>query len=201
VRYKWLYGDGSEYETTSTETVRHTYQRCGTYIIRLVAFAADGRSDTAQRQFIHNFNCPSAQPATRVRVKLVRILGFPTTKPNGSAWDATDATGRPDVYIKIVDVNNNVFVDGRSSKIDNLSTSMLPVGWNITANNTFTISSLPGNGGLFVDLWDADDFESDDYMGYAGFAPANYATQRPAKLLLPSASPSTVQIELELEWL
>lgn len=193
--YSWNFGDGG----TSTErSPSHTYQQGGTYTVTLTVTSASGQTATDSR----TVNIPN-RPATRVRVLSMTVNGYPPQTSTGANWDLTDGVGLPDVYVKLTDINNNVFVDGRSAKVNNLSTAMLPQTWTInnpSANSTFNVANLP-SGMLYVDLWDADDLDADDLMGYAGFNAYSLRTERPTTLNLPTASPASVQVSVSLQWL
>ena len=46
--YKWLFGDGEEFETTSHDTlIRHIYNRTDTFTVQLIAYNQYGCTDTA----------------------------------------------------------------------------------------------------------------------------------------------------------
>jgi PKD repeat protein len=194
--YTWSFGTTGSGNTSYLENPSFTYTSPGTYTVTLTASDGSRTSTVSKTVTIY----ASSTPATRVVITGVTVEGFPIQTTSGSNWDATDATGLPDVYFTIGDANNNVSLDGRSSKVNNLSFSQLPSSWtiNATSSTTFTLASI---GGIYVRLWDADDFDADDYMGYAGFDPDNYSSTRPSSVLMTINSPSTMQVRVSLQWL
>lgn len=50
VRYKWIFGDGDELSTTTTEPVKHIYNSTSSFTAMLVAINSSGCADTARQQ-------------------------------------------------------------------------------------------------------------------------------------------------------
>lgn len=82
----------------------------------------------------------------------VQITKLPSTDAGGAGWDLTSG---PDVYV-VVKQNGNVLL----STSDNWAQNATPgITWNEGFSTNFPLNPIT------VELWDYDDFDSDDYMG------------------------------------
>jgi hypothetical protein len=140
-------------------------------------------------------------PAARVRVKLVRITQFPEYKPDSAIWDATDTL--PDAYFRVTSTTGTVYWDNVAAVVNQLRTSMLPLGIpipNPDANTTFVINNLPCKS-LYFDFYDKDPGSLGNYIGYCGFDADLYRTLRPTQLHCHHTNNQRLRALVELEWL
>jgi PKD repeat protein len=187
--YSWNFGDGN---TSNQKDPTHIYTREGSYIVRLIA-TGKGGSNTVEKVVV--IRKPGGGNPTKLLVKKVRITSYPPTTQGGSPWDITDALNLPDIYFKLKDSNGNVALDARRSKINNVDASDLPIAWSVSPN----VGLFNANQSLTVEVWDADDLDSDDLMGTATFPLYSYPSF-PATLRNASSAPSNLQVELDVEW-
>lgn len=182
--YSWDFGDGA---SSTLENPSHTYTYGGTFSVTLTATNAAGSKSISK-----NINILPAP--TKVIISKVTITNMPFVDDfSGSGWDPSDG---PDTYIKITDNQNNVLVDGSSSVLTDIVPSKLPLSWNITSGLTVTdFTSL-----IFVDLWDYDTFDPDDYIGYVGFDFSNYTTGSNPYPSSITVTQNGITAKLDISW-
>ena len=81
MRYKWIYGDGEELNTTSTTSVSHIYNATNAFSAMLVAINASGCADTAvqiiQARVLPLLDVPSAFTPNNDGINdIVQVRGF-----------------------------------------------------------------------------------------------------------------------------
>jgi gliding motility-associated-like protein len=81
VSFKWLFGDGDTLFTTSRDTVLHQYNKTGTYNACLIAFNANGCSDTVcqvvSAEVVPDLDVPNAFTPGRFGVNgVIKVKGF-----------------------------------------------------------------------------------------------------------------------------
>lgn len=183
--YLWEFGDG----TTSTATnPSKTYNTKGTYTVTLTANnTSTGKSNQTSQNLV----------ITPGKVFLQRVIidEIPFVDENGAGWDLNSG---PDVFFTIIDSAGNVIIDGSSSRVDNVTPSMLPLSWQFTPELEFQKSSW--NKTYFIRVWDWD-ATGDDLIGTTnGFKiiqsiTANY----PTTVSLQSANAKT-KVRLIFRW-
>ncbi len=181
--YSWEFGDGS---TSTNENASHLYTYGGTFSVTLTA-----TNSTGSKSITKSINV--LPPPTKVIISKVTIQNMPFIDADGSSWDPNDG---PDVYIKITDSQNTDLVDGSGSVLENIVPSKLPLYWTIT--NGLTITDF--NASIFVDLWDYDTFDPDDYIGYAGLKFSNYTTGSSAYPNSVTISQNGITTKLDITW-
>ena len=100
-------------------------------------------------------DCVTEVAPTSMQIKTVRITDFPATD-GGAGWDLTNG---PDVYIKILRGNANLYESG---KFDNATPPL--------AYNPNTILFAPESRHSLL-LYDFDSSSNDDYIGGINFTP------------------------------
>lgn len=182
--YLWDFGDGS----TSTQTnPSKTYTTHGTYTVKLIASNTTvGRSDSTTRQI-------TITPG-RVFIDRVYVDNIPFTDGSGVSWDLTSG---PDLYFNIVDSVNTVLYTPGTYFLD-LTPASLPVSWLL--NPSYEITNWGRT--LYIDLWDYDTPDPNDYIGYpSGFrintviAQSGYLTT----LSLQNTA-GTIRVRVILRW-
>ena len=182
--YSWEFGDGG---TSTSENPSHTYTYGGTFSVTLTA-----TNSTGSKSISKNINVLPAP--TKVIISKVTITNMPFVDDvSGSGWDPSDG---PDTYIKITDKQNNVLIDGSGSILNDIVPSKLPLSWNITSGLTVTDFTSP----IFVDLWDYDTFDPDDYIGYAGFNFSYYTSGANAYPSSITITQNGITAKLDISW-
>jgi PKD repeat protein len=182
--YSWDFGDNS---TGTGITTGHDYINSGVYTVKLTATNSKGSTSITKTVNI-------GTKLTKVKINKMQINNMPFLNSSGASWDISDG---PDVYFKITDQSSNVLLDATSaSRIDNLTSAMLPVYWNFTS--PFVVNDLAQS--RYFDLYDYDILDADDYINYAGVNFLNYTS-------LPNPYPNNVtftqngiSITLDLTW-
>jgi PKD repeat protein len=151
--YNWNFGDGT---TSSAKNPTHTYTAGGVYSVTLTAHGAGGNDVSSQSVNI-------LQAYTKVLIKKVTVSVMPFIDPgSGGGWDVGSG---PDVYFNIVNSSNNIYYNGASYVVLDVTQSMLPISLPI-ASPYFQVPDI--NSAIFIDLWDYDTASSDDYIGWCG---------------------------------
>jgi len=182
--YLWNFGDGT---TSNVTNPSKTYNTHGNFTIILTATnSSTGKSNSASKQL-------TITPG-KVFVEKITIDQIPFTDVSGTGWDYGDG---PDLYPNFVD-NNNILVSFRTSYANNITTSSLPLAW--TMNPKYEITDW--TKAFFVDLWDYDPLNDDDYIGYLyGFKINDVISQSSytTTVSLQDAS-SSIKVRVTLKW-
>ena len=156
--YLWDFGDnGSSTQTSPT----HQYTNSGVYTVKLTVTGAGGTNYTTKTINI-------LPPPTTLKINKITVTGMPFIDGSGAGWDPSNG---PDVYLNITDTNNNI-LSGPTSIINNVTSANLPLIWTYTTPYVITNFTSP----QFINLWDYDTLDPDDYIGYVGFLISNYTT-------------------------
>jgi len=159
ISYNWDFGDGS---SSSNENPTHNYTTGGAFSVILTATNAAGNN-----QITKTVNIAAAP--TKVKITKVTITAMPFLTSGGSSWDFS---GGPDVFFNIEDQLSNVLLSGSASKINDVTSAMLPLSWTFTS--AYEISDFGAS--RFIKLWDFDSPDADDLIGYVGFLMSNYTS-------------------------
>ena len=178
--YSWDFGDGG---SSFSANPSHSYSKGGSFTVTLTATNSAGSKSVSQTVSIVD------KQMTQVKITKVTLLGMPFTDGSGVSWDPFDG---PDVYINLTDQSSNILLDGSAGKVSNIASSSLPIAWTIT--NGYLIGNL--NDGIYVDLWDYDSADPNDYINYVGFLMSGY-TSYPSTV---SKTQNGITIKLDLVW-
>jgi hypothetical protein len=181
--YLWDFGDGT---TSTAVNPTKTYTTGGAFSVILTATNAAGSNQITK---IVNI----ASPPTKVKITKVTIINMPFVDGSGSSWDFVDG---PDVFFNISDQANNVLFNGSSSRINNVTPSMLPLSWTFTS--PFEINDF--NVGRFIDVWDYDTPDPDDFIGYVGFVMNNYTSGSNPYPPSVTKTQNGITVKLDLIW-
>lgn len=181
--YLWDFGDGA---TSTSINPSHTYTTGGSFSVILKATNASGNN-----QITKNVNI--ASPPTKVKITKVTITNMPFVDGSGSSWDFSNG---PDVFFNITDQVNNVLFNGTSSRINDVTSSMLPLSWNFTT--PFEITNF--NIGRYIDVWDYDTPDADDNIGYVGFQMSNYTSGSNPYPASVTKTQNGITVKLDLVW-
>ena len=182
--YSWDFGDGT---TSTNANPSKTYASGGTYSVILTATNAAG---TNQISKIVNIG---AAP-TKVRITKVTITNFPFVDGNGTAWDSFSG---PDVFFNFVTQSNAVLFNGTSLRKMDVTPAMLPLVYNIPTPHEIT----DFNTSQFLDLWDYDTPDADDFIGFVGFLMSNYTSGSSPYPSTVSLTQNGITMTLDLTWL
>ncbi len=179
--YQWDFGDGS---SSTQQNPSHTYTAGGAYSVTLKAINEYGNHTITKIVNIGN-----SYSSVRITSTTVNSMSF--TDDNGSGWDYVDG---PDLYLTISDVNTNIYQT--SSTVNDLTQSMLPR--NFTWSPAYEVENLSDT--WYIDLWDADTPDDDDYIGYVGFTMSNYTSGSNPYPSSITVSQNGISLTLYLQW-
>lgn len=182
--YLWDFGDNGSSTDANTQ---HIYTAGGVYTVKLTATGAGGSTSTTK-----TVNIGAA--LTKVKITKVTVTGMPFITSTGAGWDPSDG---PDVFFKITNQSNTVLFDaGSSSRVSNVAPSSLPIAWTLTT--PFEITDFTAS--RFIDLWDYDTLDPDDYINYVGFTMSDYASGSNAYPSTVTKTQNGITITLNLTW-
>jgi len=128
---------------------------------------------------------------TNFKVLSVTLKAMPFLDSGNNTWDP--AAGAPDVFFNMETSNNTVLFDGSSSRVNDVLTSGLPLGWNFI--NAYQITNLSVTH--FVTIYDYDTLDPNDLIGYVGFTMENHKDGYPKTITKSSGS---VTVTITGEW-
>lgn len=183
--YLWEFGDGTNSTAINPTKI---YNTKGTYIVKLTASnIVTGKSNQTSQNL-------TIIPG-KVFLQNVIVDEIPFVDANGGGWDLTNG---PDVFFTIIDSIGNVIIDGSSSRVENVTLSMLPLSW--TSNPELEYLKSSWNKTYFIRVWDWDS-TGDDLIGTTNSfkiiqqVNANY----PTTVSLQSTDAKT-KVRLILKW-
>ena len=113
----------------------------------------------------------SSKTLTNFKITSVIINSIPdATDPLG--WDP--GNGKPDVYFKIKDINNNLLYS-YSNYFPNASSSSFPIYFELA--NAFQITNTSAT--FKLEIWDYDTPDPDDFAGSVSFSMDEYTDGHP----------------------
>lgn len=112
---------------------------------------------------------------TNFKITSVVVNTIPFNDNDGGSWDISSG---PDLYFKLIDGNSTLYSKG--TVYNDISSQSLPLGWNLP--KAFEINNI--NTTYFIELYDHDDIDSDDYIGYVSFLPYLYSDSYPSSIVL-----------------
>ena len=133
------------------------------------------------------------RPFTKANLTKVVVEKMPFLDANGSGWDPLDG---PDLYIQLLGPNPDNVVLEESGQIQNLTTSKLPVSWNLTTPFSFTNFSEF----YFIQLMDFDSFDPNDVIDYVSFRLDNYISGSNAYPSVITRSQNNSTVTLYFNW-
>jgi len=182
----WDFGDGS---TSIAENPSHVFSQPGTYTITLKVKNSDGQNQKSSQITIK-------KPFSKATLTKVVVTSMPFIDGSGSGWDPFDG---PDLYIQLLSPNPDNTVLVESGFVSNLTSSKLPVTWNLTIPYTIYDFNFPEF--YFIQLMDSDALDTDDEIDFVSFKLDNYAASS------SSPYPSTITrtqnsstVTLHLNW-
>ena len=181
--YSWDFGDG----TTSTEAnPAKSYSQKGTYTVTLTASNnVTGKTDQMSKII--------AITPGKVYLQKVIVDQIPFSDANGSGWDFGSG---PDLYFSVTDSVSSVIYEA-STYFADLAPASLPVLWNLSPEYQFQ----NWNKTYYINLWDYDPLDADDYIGYAnGFRISQEVNSNyPTTVSLQNTS-GTIKVRIILRW-
>jgi PKD repeat protein len=185
--YSWDFGDNNN-NTSTLQNPTHSYLVGGTYTVKLIATGAGGTNSTTK-----TVNVSAAY--TKCIITSVTISAFPATTSTGGGWDGTSA---PDLFFNITDSVNTIKYNNSANVKTDVLQSQLPVTW--TLSPTYNVSGGSIYTSRYIDLWEYDTPDPNDYIDYVGFRLSDYIS-------LPNPYPSSITITrngitatLQLTW-
>lgn len=176
--YSWDFGDNG---TSTDVSPSHVYANGGTYTVRLTATGAGG-SNTVTKT-INILNRP-----TSAKITYIKATGWSAYNSVGSPWDVSSP---PDIYFQVQDVGSNVLADYSSYVFTDASP---PIQLNLSV--PYSVPSLATN--YYIELFDYDNLDPDDDMGYVGFKMSDYPTY-PSVINVTSAT-FGITVEMGIQW-
>ena len=184
VSYSWDFGDGT---TSTLANPNKTYTAGGTYSVILTATNPAGSNQISK---IVNV----AAAPTKVRITKVTITNFPFVDGNGSAWDPFSG---PDVFFNFVNQSNTVLYAGTNLRKTDVTPAMLPLVYNLPTPHEITDFQTP----QYLDLWDYDSPDPDDFINYVGFIMSDYTVGSNPYPSTISLNQNGIIMTLNLTWL
>jgi PKD repeat protein len=186
IDFIWDFGDGS---TSIAENPSHVFSQPGTYTITLKVKNNDGQGQKSTQITIK-------KPFSKATLTKVVVTSMPFIDGSGSGWDPFDG---PDLFIQLLSPNPDNTVLVESGFVSNLTSSKLPVTWNLTI--PYTIYDFNFSEFYFIQLMDSDALDTDDEIDFVSFKLDNYAASS------SSPYPSTITrtqnsstVTLHLNW-
>lgn len=170
--YSWDFGDNNN-NTSNLQNPTHSYLVGGTYTVTLTATNAGGSNSTTKTVNV-------AAAYTKCVITSVTISAFPATTSTGGGWDGTSA---PDLFFNITDSVNTIKYNNSANVKTDVLQSQLPVTW--TLSPTYNVAGSSIYSYRYIDLWDYDTPDPNDYINYAGFRLSDYIS-------LPNPYPSSI---------
>ena len=181
--YAWDFGDGT---TSTVASPNHTYTQGGSFSVILKATNAAGNNQITK---IVNITAPP----TKVSITKLVVTDMPFVDGSGASWDFGSG---PDVFFKITNQANTVLIDGTSARITDVTASALPLTWTFTT--PFEITDFASS--RYVDLYDYDTLDPDDYIGYVRFTMNNYTSGTSPYPSTITVTQNGITIKLDLVW-
>lgn len=178
--YAWDFGDNGN---STDKDPQHTYAAGGVYTVQLTATGAGGTNSISKTVNIQN-------TPTTCKITSIKLNAMPFTNGSGVSWDTFDG---PDVFFKIETQTGTVLYDATSSRFNDITSGSLPVQWNLTT--PFSITPL--NTNRYIEIYDYDTLDPDDYIGGVGFNPSVSVSGYPSTTTLTYQG---VSITLTLQW-
>ena len=181
--YNWDFGDGS---SSTSLNPTHTYTTGGAFSVILTATNSAGNNQITK---IVNITAPP----TKVKITKVTVTDLPFLTSGGASWDFS---GGPDVFFNITNQLNNILLNGTTSRISDVTSAMLPLSWTLTS--AYEITDF--GAARYIDLWDFDSPDADDYIGYVGFLMSNYTSAANPYPATVTQTQNGITVKLDLIW-
>jgi len=176
-------------------------------IIALLAFFGCGKEDPCESVSCLNGTCANGVcncvpgytgsdcsqqvKPIRINIQKIKVIDFPITDAGGSSWDLTNGA---DIYVSLA-LNGVVIADNKDSKI--LNVTDLPVTWN-SLPTTFEMDEVTNQ--YTLGLFDADDFDTDDYISGVNFTPYSSNNGFPKTYLLECSGCPTIELTFDYDF-
>lgn len=134
---------------------------------------------------------PEEPDYTNFKILSVKITAMPFLDASNTTWDPSG--GAPDVFFKMETANNTVLYDGSSSRVNDVGSSDLPLGWSLV--NAYQITNLTVTH--YVTLYDYDTLDPNDLIGYVGFSMQDHKDGYPKTITKTSGS---ITVSITGEW-
>lgn len=138
-----------------------------------------------------NQNTPTIPNYTNFKITSIQVNNMPMVNSDGASWDLFDG---PDVKFNIEDYYEQILYNG-STKFDDLTSSSLPIKWELITSYPVTNFDL----NYFISLYDYDDFDSNDKIGYVGINFNQHKSGYPTSITKVSADGS-ISITINGSW-
>ena len=185
-QYLWDFGNG---KTSSAENPDIVYTQGGNYNVTLTATGPGGTSTITKTIQIQKV-------PTKLNVTSMKLINYPQTKPDGTAWDPFDF---PDLYFAISDDAGTNFVS--SYYFGDVIKSQLPLTY--TDNFPWTFSNLDYKYIVWLRDYEVDDSSFENMAGYyfkvRDFMPTD-GSEYPKTFVFKSST-SDLSFTMEVEWL
>lgn len=127
---------------------------------------------------------------TNFKILSVKITAMPFLDGSSTSWDPLDG---PDVFFNMEDVNSNVLYNGSSSRVNDISTTSLPITWSFVSAYQITNLGITH----FVTVYDYDTLDPNDLIGYIGFKMEDHKSGYPKSI---SKTSGNLSITITGEW-
>ena len=109
--------------------------------------------------------CEKEKTPKNISITGVRLLSFPTTKPNGAGWDILPSSG-PDLFFTLTDVTTKKIISPYPGfYASNATNTILPL--NMPVNTPIKITDVKNR--YEINLYDWDQVGSDELIGGVNF--------------------------------
>ncbi len=137
-------------------------------LISLVVFSSCNKDETKPAEQVTTPNY------TNFKILTLKITAMPFLDLNSAGWDPFDG---PDVYFNITD-GSNILMNGSSSKMSDVLSSNLPLTWNFSVAHQITNITMT----QFIEIWDYDTLDPNDFIGSVGFKLEDYKSGYPTSI-------------------
>lgn len=169
---------------TKTSTAGKTAKIFGSFALACALFLTGCKKSEVKPE-----ETAPIQNYTNFKILSMSISAMPFLDSNSSGWDPNSG---PDVFFNITN-GSAILLSGSSSKFTDVQTSQLPMSWTFT--NAHQITNITAT--QFIEIWDYDTIDPNDYIGSVGFKLEDHKSGYPKTITKTSGG---ITVSITGEW-